>query len=78
MDAHGSYTDAAARRHVHKSTVNYRVRKAEELLGHPLGEHRLDIEVALLTCARLGIPHAPRDTRRSRRRSAETTADDAT
>ncbi|MFF5035359.1 helix-turn-helix domain-containing protein [Nocardia salmonicida] len=59
LDARGSYTDAAARLHVHKNTVHYRVRKAEELLGHPLGERRLDIEVALLTCAQLGIPDAP-------------------
>ncbi|MFI6572294.1 helix-turn-helix domain-containing protein [Nocardia fluminea] len=78
LDARGSYTDAAARLHVHKNTVHYRVRKAEELLGHPLGERRLDIEVALLTCAQLGIPEAPREPRRSRRRSAEATGDDAT
>ncbi|MFD3743321.1 PucR family transcriptional regulator [Nocardia sp. NPDC058633] len=56
LAARGSYTDAATRLHVHKNTVHYRVRKAEELLGHPLSERRLDIEVALLTCAQLGIP----------------------
>ncbi|MFD8098289.1 helix-turn-helix domain-containing protein, partial [Nocardia fluminea] len=78
LDARGSYTDAAARLHVHKNTVHYRVRKAEELLGHPIGERRLDIEVALLTCAQLGIPEAAREPRRGRRRSAEPTVDDAT
>ena len=56
LDARGSYTDAAARLHVHKNTVHYRVRKAEELLGHPLAERRLDIEVALRACAQLGLP----------------------
>ncbi|WP_433566887.1 PucR family transcriptional regulator [Nocardia sp. CA-151230] len=56
LDARGSYTDAAARLHVHKNTVHYRVRKVEELLGHPLTERRLDIEVALLACAQLGLP----------------------
>ncbi|KAF0846683.1 PucR family transcriptional regulator [Nocardia caishijiensis] len=60
LDARGSYTDAAARLHVHKNTVHYRVRKAEELLGHPLGERRLDVEVALLVCAQLGLPDATR------------------
>ncbi|MFE1591487.1 PucR family transcriptional regulator [Nocardia sp. NPDC058705] len=78
LDARGSYTDAAARLHVHKNTVHYRVRKAEELLGHPLGERRLDTEVALLTCAQLGILEAPHDTQPFRRRSAGTKANDAT
>lgn len=58
LDARGSFTDAAARMHVHKNTVHYRVRKAEEILGHPLTEHRLDIEVALLACAQLGLRYA--------------------
>ncbi|MEV0333748.1 helix-turn-helix domain-containing protein [Nocardia sp. NPDC050717] len=58
LDARGSYTDAAARLHVHKNTVHYRVRRAEEVLGHPLTEHRLDIEVALLACAQLGLPRS--------------------
>ncbi|MFE9096312.1 helix-turn-helix domain-containing protein [Streptomyces sp. NPDC007264] len=55
LDARGSFTDAALRMHVHKNTVHYRIRKAEEILGHPLTENRLDIEVALLACARLGL-----------------------
>ncbi|MER5226723.1 helix-turn-helix domain-containing protein [Streptomyces flaveus] len=55
LDAQGSFTDAAARMHVHKNTVHYRIRKAEEILGHPLTENRLDIEVALLACAQLGL-----------------------
>lgn len=55
LDAQGSFTDAAARMHVHKNTVHYRVRKAEEILGHPLTANRLDTEVALLACAQLGL-----------------------
>ncbi|MFE9646781.1 helix-turn-helix domain-containing protein [Streptomyces sp. NPDC006365] len=58
LDARGSFTDAAARMHIHKNTVHYRVRKAEEILGHPLTENRLDIEVALRACAQLGIRYA--------------------
>ena len=34
-DCGGSYTQAAARLHLHKNTVHYRVRKAEELRGRP-------------------------------------------
>ncbi|MGV9614522.1 PucR family transcriptional regulator [Nocardia xishanensis] len=55
LDARGSLTDAAARMHVHKNTVHYRVRKAEELLGHSLGTNRLDVEIALMVCAQFGI-----------------------
>ncbi|MGW4593397.1 PucR family transcriptional regulator [Amycolatopsis thermoflava] len=55
LDTGGSFTDAAARMHVHKNTVHYRVRKAEEVLGHPLSQNRLHIEVALLACAQLGL-----------------------
>ncbi|MFE3173977.1 PucR family transcriptional regulator [Amycolatopsis sp. NPDC059090] len=47
LDTDGSYTHAAARLHLHKNTVHYRVRKAEELCGRPLSEHRLEVEVAL-------------------------------
>ncbi|WP_406430259.1 helix-turn-helix domain-containing protein [Streptomyces sp. NBC_00631] len=61
LDAQGSFTDAAARLHVHKNTVHYRVRKAEEILGHPLIENRLDIEVALLACIQLGLRCAEAD-----------------
>ncbi|WP_242625571.1 helix-turn-helix domain-containing protein [Streptomyces sp. BK022] len=48
LDSGGSYTQAATRLHLHKNTVHYRIRKAEELLGRPLAEDRLDVEVALL------------------------------
>jgi DNA-binding PucR family transcriptional regulator len=55
LDSRGSFTDSAARMHVHKNTVHYRVRKAEEILGHSLTENRLEIEVALLACTQLGL-----------------------
>jgi hypothetical protein len=53
LEANGSYTEAAARMHVHKNTVLYRVRKAEELLGRPVADDRLAIQVALLACDQL-------------------------
>lgn len=53
FEANGSYNDAASRMHVHKNTVLYRVRKAEEVLGRPITEGRLSTEVALLACHQL-------------------------
>jgi hypothetical protein len=55
LDTRGSFTDAASRMHVHKNTVHYRVRKAEEILGHPVNQDRLELEVALMACAQLGL-----------------------
>ncbi|OLM18231.1 hypothetical protein Ae707Ps1_2490c [Pseudonocardia sp. Ae707_Ps1] len=49
----GSYTQAAGRLHLHKNTVHYRVRKAEDLRGRPLGDDRLQVEVALLAASLL-------------------------
>ncbi|MGW9479838.1 PucR family transcriptional regulator [Saccharomonospora azurea] len=49
-----SYTAAAGVLAMHKNSVQYRVRKAEELLAVPLGERRLDVELALKLCDRLG------------------------
>jgi PucR C-terminal helix-turn-helix domain/GGDEF-like domain len=51
----GSFTEAAARLHLHKNTVHYRVKKAEQLRGRPLTDDRLDVEVALLVCDALGL-----------------------
>lgn len=47
LEAGGSYTQAAARLHLHKNTVHYRVRKAEEIRGRPIADGRLEVEVAL-------------------------------
>jgi hypothetical protein len=54
LETGGSFTDAASRLHLHKNTVHYRVRKAEEVRGRPFSADRLDVEVALLACLRLG------------------------
>ncbi|MBP2182589.1 hypothetical protein JOM49_004115 [Amycolatopsis magusensis] len=50
----GSYTAAAERLLMHKNSVQYRVRKAQELLGRPVAGNRLDVELALNLCHRLG------------------------
>lgn len=49
----GSYTAAAAKLTMHKNSVQYRVRKAEETLGRAVTDNRLDVEVALKLCQRL-------------------------
>src|SRR6266545_3208187 len=43
----GSYKTKAEQLILHKNTVQYRVRKAEASLGHPVGDHREDVELAL-------------------------------
>ncbi|WP_039801617.1 PucR family transcriptional regulator [Nocardia araoensis] len=58
LEARGSLTDAAARMHVHKNTVHYRIRRAEEVLGHPLTVNRLETEVALMVSEQLGLGRA--------------------
>ncbi|MEU6189365.1 helix-turn-helix domain-containing protein [Nocardia sp. NPDC047038] len=55
LEARGSLTDAAARMHVHKNTVHYRIRRAEEVLGHPLTVNRLETEIALMLSEQLGL-----------------------
>ena len=50
----GSFKATAERLTLHKNTVQYRVRKAEESLGRPVGEDRLNVELALLACQWLG------------------------
>ncbi len=46
----GSYTAAADELVVHFNTVKYRVGRALERRGRPLGDDRLDVEIALLLC----------------------------
>jgi len=48
LQENGSFKATAERLTLHKNTVQYRVRKAEEALGHPIDEHRLHVELALL------------------------------
>jgi DNA-binding PucR family transcriptional regulator len=50
----GSYTVTAQRMVLHKNTAQYRVGKAEEALGAPIGERRADVELALRACHHLG------------------------
>jgi PucR C-terminal helix-turn-helix domain/GGDEF-like domain len=65
LQENGSYKTTEERLILHKNSVQYRVRKAEEALGHPLDEHRLDVELALLASQWLGAtflrqPEEPR------------------
>jgi DNA-binding PucR family transcriptional regulator len=50
----GSYKATAERLTVHKNTVQYRLRRAEESLGRPVGENQHDVELALRACLWLG------------------------
>ena len=50
----GSYKTTAERLVLHKNTVQYRVRKAEEGLGRSVSQNRLHIELALLAAQWLG------------------------
>ena len=50
----GSFKATAERLTLHKNTVQYRVRKAEQSLGRPVGEDRLQVELALLASQWLG------------------------
>jgi DNA-binding PucR family transcriptional regulator len=54
LSAGGSYTAAAQELTLHKNTVQYRIRKAEDTRGRPLSDGRLDVEVALLAEHLLG------------------------
>ncbi len=48
LHENGSFKATAERLTLHKNTVQYRIRKAERSLGHPVGENRLHVELALL------------------------------
>jgi hypothetical protein len=50
----GSFKSTAERLTVHKNTVQYRVRKAEDSLGRPVDADHLQIELALLASHWLG------------------------
>ena len=54
LDSGGSYKATAEQLMLHKNTVQYRIRKAEESLGRPAGENRHDIELALRASHWLG------------------------
>jgi hypothetical protein len=54
LQAGGSYKATAERLVLHKNTVQYRIRKAEESLGRPVGERQHDVELALRASRWLG------------------------
>ena len=54
LQENGSYKATAERLVLHKNTVQYRVRKAEESLRHPVIQDRLRTELALLAAQWLG------------------------
>ena len=65
----GSYKATAERLTLHKNTVQYRVHKAEESLGRPVGENQHDVELALRASHWLGssvLRQAPVVTKLSR------------
>jgi DNA-binding PucR family transcriptional regulator len=49
-----SYKAAAEELHLHVNSVKYRVQRAVERRGRPIGDDRLDVEVALLLCQWFG------------------------
>ena len=50
----GSYQETAERLSLHKNTVFYRVRKAQEVRGRKVADDRFVVELALLACRWLG------------------------
>ncbi len=54
LESGGSYKTAAERLMLHKNTVQYRIRKAQESLGRPVGANRHDVELALQASHWLG------------------------
>jgi DNA-binding PucR family transcriptional regulator len=54
LQSGGSYKTTAQRLTLHKNTVQYRIRKAEESLGRPVGDNRHDVELALQASHWLG------------------------
>ncbi len=55
LQENGSYKSTAELLLLHKNTVQYRVRKAEESLRHPITQDRLHVELALLASQWLGV-----------------------
>jgi DNA-binding PucR family transcriptional regulator len=49
-----SYKAAADELHLHSNSVKYRVQRAIERRGQPIGDDRLDVEIALLICQWFG------------------------
>jgi DNA-binding PucR family transcriptional regulator len=54
LQSGGSYKTTAEQLMLHKNTVQYRIRKAEESLGGPVGDNRRNVELALQASHWLG------------------------
>ena len=54
LQSGGSYKTTAERLMLHKNTVQYRIRRAEESLGRPVSEDSHDLELALRASRWLG------------------------
>ena len=54
LDTGGSYKATAERLVLHKNSVQYRIHKATESLGRPVGDNRHDVELALRASRWLG------------------------
>jgi DNA-binding PucR family transcriptional regulator len=54
LDTGGSYKATTERLVLHKNSVQYRIRKAADSLGHPIGDNRHDVELALQASRWLG------------------------
>jgi DNA-binding PucR family transcriptional regulator len=54
LATNGSYQTAGERLAIHKNTVQYRIRKAQEAIRRPSQDHRSDVELALRICHYLG------------------------
>jgi DNA-binding PucR family transcriptional regulator len=52
----GNARRTADRLHTHRNTILYRVHRAEKILGRPLSEDRLGLELALTVVERIGLP----------------------
>jgi DNA-binding PucR family transcriptional regulator len=70
LQAGGSYKATAEQLTLHKNTVQYRIRKAQESLGRPVVHNRHDVELALQASQWLGSsvlqpPAAARDRERA-------------
>ena len=52
----GNASRAAERLRTHKNTVRHRLQRAEGLLGRPLEDDRLGLELALTMVQRVGSP----------------------
>jgi DNA-binding PucR family transcriptional regulator len=54
FDCRSSHKATATALHVHYNTVKYRIKSAEQMLGHPISANRFDIEQALVLQSWLG------------------------